>query len=94
MVTCGRPFELVSAAGAVRVRFSVPSSAGLEGLGRIPGVAEVVYDGGVADLTTAPAAVVPLAGELARRELAPADFTVIRPSLEDAVVSLLNGGSK
>jgi ABC-type molybdenum transport system ATPase subunit/photorepair protein PhrA len=41
-----------------------------------------------------PAAVVPLAGELARRELAPPDFTVIRPSLEDAVVSLLNGGSR
>jgi len=35
---------------------------------------------------------VPLAGELARRELSPADFTVIRPTLEDAVVSLLNGG--
>ena len=35
-----------------------------------------------------------LAGELARRRLAPADFTVIRPSLEDAVVSLLTGGSR
>jgi hypothetical protein len=33
-----------------------------------------------------------VAAELARRELAATDFTVIRPSLEDAVVSLLNGG--
>jgi hypothetical protein len=47
----------------------------------------------VASVTAAPSAVVPLAGELARRRLAPTDFTVIRPSLEDAVVSLLNGGS-
>jgi ABC-2 type transport system ATP-binding protein len=39
-------------------------------------------------------AIVPLAGELARRELSPADFTVIRPSLQDPVVSLLNGGSR
>ena len=94
MVTCGRPFELVSAAGAVRVRFSIPSTSGLEGLGRVPGVGEVAYAGGVAEVTAAPVAVVPLAGELARRDVAPADFTVIRPSLEDAVISLLNGGSR
>ena len=94
MVTCGRPFELVSAAGAVRVRFSIPSTSGLEGLGRIPGVGEVAYARGVAEVTAAPVAVVPLAGELARRDVAPADFTVIRPSLEDAVISLLNGGSR
>ena len=94
MVTCGRPFELVSAAGAVRVRFSIPSTADLEGLGRIPGVLGVADAGGIADITAAPLAVVPLAGELARRDVAPADFTVIRPSLEDAVISLLNGGSR
>jgi len=94
MVTCGRPFELVSAAGAVRVRFSIPSTSGLEGLGRIPGVGEVAYARGVAEVTAAPVAVVPLAGELARRDIAPADFAVIRPSLEDAVISLLNGGSR
>ena len=94
MVTCGRPFELVSAAGAVRVRFSIPSTADLEGLGRIPGVLGVADAGGIADITAAPLTVVPLAGELARRDVAPADFTVIRPSLEDAVISLLNGGSR
>ncbi len=94
LVTCGRPVELVTATGTVRVRFSYPGAGGLEGLSRIPGVADIGYDGGIASVTAAPIAVVPLAGELARRDLSPADFTVIRPSLEDAVVSLLNGGSR
>src|SRR5581483_2817794 len=92
LVTCGRPVELVTATGTVRVRFSCPAAAGLEGLARIPGVGQVGYDGGIADVRTDPAAVVALAGELSRRRLAPADFTVIRPSLEDVVVALLNGG--
>jgi hypothetical protein len=35
--------------------------------------------------------VIHLAAELSRRDLHADDFTVIRPSLEDAVVSLLNG---
>jgi ABC-2 type transport system ATP-binding protein len=91
LVTCGRPVELVSAMGTVRVRFSSPSPAGIEGLERIPGVGEVRYDGWIAEVITDPLAIVPIAGELARRELAPVDFTVIRPSLEDAVVTLLNG---
>jgi ABC-2 type transport system ATP-binding protein len=94
LVTCGRPVELVTATGTVRVRFTCPGGDGLDALARIPGVGEIGYDGGVASVTAAPIAVVPLAGELARRSLAPADFTVIRPSLEDAVVSLLNGGSR
>ena len=94
LVTCGRPVELVTATGSVRVRFSCPAGDRLEGLARLPGVGKVGYDGGIADVCTDPAAVVELAGELARRQLAPADFTVIRPSLEDAVVSLLNGGSR
>src|SRR5947209_2225398 len=94
LVTCGRPVELVTAMGVVRVRFSSPSAAGLDGLGRVPGVAAVGYDGAVAEVSADPLAIVPLAGELARRDLSPADFTVIRPSLEDAVVSLLNGGPR
>jgi ABC-2 type transport system ATP-binding protein len=94
LLTCGRPIELVTATGTVRVRFSSPSAAGLEGLTRVPGVTELGYDGTIADVTTDPHAVVGLAGELARRDLSPADFTVIRPSLEDAVVSLLNGGRR
>lgn len=91
LVTCGRPVELATAAGTVRVRFSSPNASGLEGLTRVPGVAEVGFDGAIADVTVEPLAVVRVATELGRRDLAPADFTVIRPSLEDAVVSLLNG---
>jgi hypothetical protein len=60
----------------------------------LPGVAEVGYDGAVAAVTAGPTAVVRVAAELARRELAAADFTVTRPSLEDAVVSLMNGGQE
>jgi hypothetical protein len=41
-----------------------------------------------------PVAIVGVAAELARRGLAPGDFTVLRPSLEDAVVSLLNGDNR
>jgi hypothetical protein len=38
--------------------------------------------------------VVHVAAELARRDIPATDFTVIRPSLEDAVVSMLNGGNR
>ncbi len=91
VVTCGKPVELASSLGTVRVRFSSPGAAGVEGLGRVPGVAKVGYDGATADITVDSAAVVRVATELARRDLAPADFTVIRPSLEEAVVPLLEG---
>jgi ABC-2 type transport system ATP-binding protein len=94
LLICGRPVELVTAGGTVRVRFSSPSAAALGGLERVPGVAEVGYDGAVADITADPLAVVHVAAELARRDLAAGDFTVIRPSLEDTVVSLLNGGRR
>jgi ABC-2 type transport system ATP-binding protein len=94
LLTCGRPVELMTATGTVRVRFSSPNAAGLEGLTRVPGVSEIGFDGRIADVTVDPLAVVALAGELERREIAPADFTVVRPSLEDAVVSLLNGAHR
>jgi ABC-2 type transport system ATP-binding protein len=91
LVTCGRPAELATAAGTARVRFSSPSAAGLDGLASVPGVTEIGYDGATADVSLDPVAVVRVATELARRDLAPPDFTVIRPTLEEAVVSLLNG---
>jgi ABC-2 type transport system ATP-binding protein len=94
LVTCGRPLELATALGVVRVRFSAPGAAVLNGLDGLPGVSEIGYDGAIADVIADPAAIVPLASELARRELVPDDFTVIRPSLEDAVVSLLDGGHR
>ena len=87
----GRPVELATATGAVRVRFSSPSAVRLDGLSGLAGVTEIGYDGAIAEVTAAPAAVVHIAAELARRDVAATDFTVIRPSLEDAVVSLLNG---
>jgi ABC-2 type transport system ATP-binding protein len=92
LLTCGRPVELVGAAGTVGLRFSSPSAAVLEGLERLPGVSELGYDGALADITADPRAVVHVAAELARRDFDVSDFTVIRPSLEDAVVSLLDGG--
>jgi ABC-2 type transport system ATP-binding protein len=92
VVACGSPAQLANAMGTVRVRFTSPSAAALDGLARVKGVAEIGYDGASADIVTEPVAVVPLATELARRGLTPSDFTVIRPSLEEAIVSLLNGG--
>jgi ABC-2 type transport system ATP-binding protein len=94
LLACGRTADLVATVTAVRVRFSSPSAAALEGLERVPHVSEIGYDGAVADITADPRAVVPIAAELAHRNLAVADFTVIRPSLENAVVSLLNGGDR
>ena len=94
LLTIGRPVELVTATGTVRVRFSSPSAARLEGLARVPGVAEIGYDGAVADVVAEPRAVVHVAAELARHDFDAGDFTVIRPSLEDAVVSLLKGAHR
>jgi ABC-2 type transport system ATP-binding protein len=93
-VTCARPVEIVTATGTVRVRFSAPAGAAVDGLDRFPGVAAVGYDGAVVDITADPHAVVGLAGELSRRALAPTDFTAVRPSLEDAIVSLTNGAHR
>jgi ABC-2 type transport system ATP-binding protein len=91
LVACARPVELACGAGTVRLRFSSPAAAGLVGLGSVPGVTAVGYDGATADITVEPVAVVRVATELARRDLAPSDFTVIRPSLEEALVPLMNG---
>ncbi len=57
----------------------------------MPGVAEIGYDGATAEVTVDPLAVVHVASELARLQIAAPDFAVIRPSLEEAVVSLMNG---
>ncbi len=94
VLTSGRPAELVSATGTVAVRFSSPSAAVLESLRGVAGVGEIGWDGAVADVTAEAGAVVHVAAELARREVAASDFTVIRPSLEDTVVSMLNGGTR
>ena len=94
VVTCGPPLDLVAAVAPVRVRFSAPSAAALAGLERVPRVVTVSYDGAVAEVAAEASAVVPIAAELARRDMNVTDFTVIQPSLEDAVVSLLNGAHR
>ena len=91
LLVCGRPDELVNAAGSVAVRFSSADAEVLDGVARMAGVSGVDYDGAVADVTAEAGAVVRIAAELARRELPADDFTVVRPSLEDAVVALLDG---
>ncbi|ONH31124.1 ABC transporter ATP-binding protein [Pseudofrankia asymbiotica] len=91
LLACGRPVDLTGAAGTVTVQFAAPSAVALAGLVDLPGVAEVGYDGEAASVVVAPSAVVPLAAELDRRGLRPADFTVRRASLSDTVVALLTG---
>jgi ABC-2 type transport system ATP-binding protein len=94
LLACGETADLVASVAPVRVRFSSPSAAALEGLERVPEVIEVGYDGAVAEIAAEPRAVVTIAAELAHRDLTVTDFTVIRPSLEDAVVSLMKDGER
>jgi ABC-2 type transport system ATP-binding protein len=92
VVAWGAPSELVGFGGPVAMRFSSDSAAALEGLERVPGVVEVRFDGRVAQVSGEPRSVVLVAAELARRRVEPDDFTVVRPTLEDSVVAMLEGG--
>jgi ABC-2 type transport system ATP-binding protein len=95
LTACDPPEELIAgAANGVRVRFSHVHSTELNGLEAIDGVRRVTHDGSQVEITTQPASVVPIAAELARRDITPDDFTVVRPTLEDVFVSLTNGGSR
>ena len=95
IVACGRPSDLVAAAGGhVRVRFSWADAAGLDGLDRVPGVAGAGYERGTVEVTCDGAAVVPVVGELARRRVSPADLTIVRPSLEDAFMAITEGDDR
>jgi len=92
VIAWGAPSELVAFGGPVAMRFSSGSAAALEGLERVPGVVEVRFDGRVAQVSGGPRSVVLVAAELARRRVEPDDFTVVRPTLEDSVVAMLEGG--
>jgi ABC-2 type transport system ATP-binding protein len=92
VVAWGAPSDLVGFGGPVAMRFSSGSAAALEGLERVPGVVEVRFDGRVAQVSGEPRSVVLVAAELARRRVEPDDFTVVRPTLEDSVVAMLEGG--
>ncbi|HEV2058456.1 MAG TPA: ABC transporter ATP-binding protein [Solirubrobacteraceae bacterium] len=93
LLACGTPAELV-ATMSTRVRFSSPGSSVLQALKRLPGVDQIAYDGALADITADPRAIVHIAAQLADHDVVASDFTVIRPSLEDAVVSLMNGSRR
>ncbi len=73
--------------GPVRTEFSAPPAA-LAGLTALPGVWKADHDGRVARVVGDATSVVLVASELARRGLSPADFTVIRPALDDVFVTL------
>jgi ABC-2 type transport system ATP-binding protein len=92
VVAWGAPSELVGFGGPVAMRFSSSSASVLEGLERVPGVVEVRFDGRAAAVSGEPRSVVLVAAELARRGVEPDDFTVVRPTLEDSVVAMLEGG--
>jgi ABC-2 type transport system ATP-binding protein len=95
VVTSGRPDELVAAIGGpVHLRFSCLDPSALRGIEQVAGVLGVTFDRGAAgapdtaDLACVAASTVPVTAELAHRSLAPADFTVVRPTLEDVFVAL------
>jgi ABC-2 type transport system ATP-binding protein len=95
LTACDTPEGLIASVGdGVRVRFSYASSADLTGIEAIDGVHRVAHDGTHVEIVTEPGSVVPIAAELARRDITPDDFTVVRPTLEDVFVSLTTGGSR
>jgi ABC-2 type transport system ATP-binding protein len=95
IVRSGSPAEVIAGTGGlVHVRFSAPDPSSLDGIEGIRGVTDLHYDNGVADVACDPSACVPVAAELGRRGLAPVDFEVVRPSLEDAFVALTQGGHR
>lgn len=93
VVASGTPAALVARhAGGVRVRFSCPEAAALEGLERVPGVHEVAHEGARAEVACDAGAAVPVVAALFARGLAPDDLAVERPSLESVFVALTQGG--
>lgn len=91
LTACDSPRNLISTAGgSVKTRFSADMSD-LAGFKRIPFVDQVSKQGGVVEIRGDASTPVLVAAELARRGVIPADFTVIRPSLEDVFVTLTTG---
>ena len=91
ITAAGRPTDLIaSLGGPVHLRFSLPEAGTgvLDDIDQVPGVAGVTVDGRRVDIAAGAASTVAVTAELARRGLAPDDFTVVRPSLEDVFVAL------
>ena len=93
MAVVGTTAELVAEhGGEVRCQFTVPAGTDVSAeLARVPGVHDVAARGTSYVVHVEPHAPVRVAAELDRRGLAPTDFTVLRPSLEDVFVTLTGG---
>lgn len=99
IVASGRPDDVVATmGGVVHVRFSHPDGdVAPDGTAmldlhdrwrRLGGVTHVSTAGGTTDIACRPTATAAVVAAVDRAGLAPADLTVVRPSLEDAVVAL------
>jgi ABC-2 type transport system ATP-binding protein len=84
----GGPVELVTAhRQSVLMTFSGPADV-LARVADLPGVHEVSHDGTRSRVRGTAESVVTVAAELALAGLAPRDFSVVRPSLDDVFVEL------
>jgi len=93
LTACDTPQNLIAAAGgSVRTRFSA-GDLDLTSLKRLPFVDEVSRPGGLVEVKGDASTPVLVAAELARNGVIPADFTVVRPSLEDVFVTLTSGAA-
>ena len=93
LTACDTPQNLIAAAGgSVRTRFTA-GDLDLTSLERLPFVDEVSRPGGLVEVKGDASTPVLVAAELARNGVIPADFTVVRPSLEDVFVTLTSGAA-
>ena len=90
----GPPRDLVARhGGAVRICFTLPPDVALglgpEQLGDLPGVEDVSYQAGQVAICGDRAAIAHVGAALVRADCVPPDLSVQMPSLEDALVDLL-----
>ena len=98
VLDAGSPAELVDRHGAwATMRFSMPAGAmgavTPECLRRLPGVGEVYWEGGRVTLRGERAAIAHVCAALVSADWVPPDLSVQVPSLEDALVDLLERSS-
>jgi ABC-2 type transport system ATP-binding protein len=92
IVACDTPARLaLEGSRAVRTRFALTDVRNLLPLEQLPGVSAVSTSGRRCEVIGDPTTPVRVAAELARHDLLPDDFEVVRPSLEDAFIELTAG---
>jgi ABC-2 type transport system ATP-binding protein len=94
VIDAGAPADLVERhAGTAVIRFSLPDPpAGLlDEVGRLDGVREVTRAGARVTVRGQRSIVAYVGAALVRWDAVPADLSVYQPSLEDALLGLLNG---